>query len=71
MKLKNWKVSVHSYLALDENGEPLRAFYSKEQALFYIENKKGFTIKFTGVEEVKETLTEYELALKNSEECLI
>ena len=61
---------MHSYLALDENGEPLRAFYSKEQALFYIENKKGFTIKFTGVVEVTETLSDYDLAVKNCETCL-
>jgi len=61
---------VHSYLAIDENGEPLRAFYSKEQALFYIENKKGFTIKFTGIAEVTETLSDYDLAVKNCEPCL-
>lgn len=37
-----------SYYVLDDFGEPLRGFRFKQDALWFIENKPGLTLKKTG-----------------------
>jgi hypothetical protein len=64
-----------SYFVLDDFGEPLRGFRSKKEALWFIENKPGLTIKKTGFkpEPVKKEANAallYDQALSECGACL-
>ena len=65
----------YSFIVLDDFGEPLRGFYSKQSALYFVENKPGLTIKKTGFkpEPVKKEASAavlYDQALSECGACL-
>jgi hypothetical protein len=65
----------YPFLILDDFGEPLRGFRSKKEALWFIENKPGLTIKKTGFkpEPVKKEANAallYDQALSECGACL-
>ena len=64
---------VNQYIIYDEDNESIRRFQSKVDAEWFIKDKPEFSIKVIKKNKKKKVkkLTEYELAWKNAEPCLL
>lgn len=58
---------IHKFLVIDEDKEPLKKFYSKREALWFIDSRPECSIVKLNVEEK----SAYQIALETVGECII